>query len=58
MLLQLGIIYIPWLHNVFETDYLGLEHWLIIIACSVVPVILINIINEIIYKRRSSQISY
>jgi Ca2+-transporting ATPase len=58
ILLQMCIIYIPWLHNVFETYYLGFDHWLIIIASSIVPVILINIVNEIIYKRRRSQISY
>jgi Ca2+-transporting ATPase len=58
ILLQLAIIYIPWLHNIFETAYLGLDHWLIIIASSAVPVILINIINEIIYKRQKSEVSY
>jgi len=58
MLLQVAIIYIPWLHDVFETYYLDLDHWLVIIASSVVPVLLINIINEVIYKKRRSQLSY
>jgi Ca2+-transporting ATPase len=52
VLLQIGIIYIPWLQNVFKTASLGLYHWILIIASSVIPVIIINFINEIIYKKR------
>ncbi len=56
ILLQIGIIYIPWLQGVFETASLGLYHWLLIIASSVIPVLIINLINEIIYKRRKADI--
>ncbi len=52
MALQFSIIYIPWLQGVFNTVSLDLRHWLLIIASSVVPVLLINLINETIYKRR------
>ncbi len=58
ILLQIAIIYIPWLQKVFEMERLGTNHWLIIIACSVIPVMLINFINEIIYKRQKSGVSY
>jgi Ca2+-transporting ATPase len=52
ILLQIGIIYIPWLQGIFKTTNLGLYHWTLIIACSVTSVLIINFINEIIYKRR------
>ena len=52
VLLQIGIIYIPWLQNVFKTASLNLYHWLLIIASSVIPVLIINFVNEIIYKKR------
>jgi len=54
ILLQIGIIYIPWLQDIFKTASLGLYHWILIIACSVISVLIINFINEIIYKRRKS----
>ncbi len=52
ILLQIGIIYIPWLQGIFKTTNLGLYHWVLIITCSVTSVLIINFINEIIYKRR------
>ncbi|MDP3012567.1 MAG: cation-translocating P-type ATPase, partial [Candidatus Hydromicrobium sp.] len=52
VLLQIGIIYIPWLQNVFKTASLSLYHWLLIIASSVIPVLIINFVNELIYKKR------
>ncbi len=57
ILLQIGIIYIPWLQGVFKTASLGLYHWILIIACSVISVLIINFINEIIYKRRKAGIT-
>ena len=57
VLLQIGIIYIPWLQNVFKTASLNLYHWLLIIASSVIPVLIINFVNEIIYKKRKSDIN-
>lgn len=52
VLLQIGIIYIPWLQNVFKTAGLNLYHWMLIIASSVIPVLIINFVNELIYKKR------
>jgi Ca2+-transporting ATPase len=52
ILLQVGIIYIPWLQNIFKTAPLNIYQWLFVIACSIIPVLIINFINEIIYKRR------
>lgn len=57
ILLQVGIIYIPWLQSIFQTSGLGLYHWLLIIASSVVPVLIINFINELIYRKRRIQSS-
>lgn len=52
VLLQVGIIYLPWLQDIFKTAGLDIYQWLLVITGSLVPVILINFINEIIYKRR------
>jgi len=49
ILLQLAIIYIPFLQNIFKTAALNPFQWLIILACSIAPIIVINTINEIIY---------
>lgn len=54
VLLQIAIIYTPFLQKVFSTASLNLYNWIIILLSSVIPVILINIINEIIYKMRRS----
>ena len=58
ILLQVAIIYIPWFQDIFETTSLSLENWLLVAVSSVVPVLIINLINEVIYKRRSSGVSY
>ena len=52
ILMQVAIIYVPWLQGVFKTASLNIYHWLFIITCSIVPVLIINFINEIIYKRK------
>ena len=52
ILLQIGIIYLPWLQNIFQTASLNPYHWLLILASSIVPVLIINIINELIYRKR------
>ena len=49
ILLQVAIIYIPFLQNIFKTSGLSLYQWLIVFASSIVPVIMINIINETNY---------
>jgi len=52
MLLQIGLIYVPFLQGVFNTTGLNIYHWIAVIICSIVPVLIINFINEIIIKRR------
>ena len=52
ILLQIAIIYTPFLQTIFKTSSLGIYHWLLIIGSSIVPVLLINLINEIKYKRK------
>ena len=55
ILLQVVIIYVPFLQNIFSTTGLNLNHWLVIAVCAVIPVIIINIVNEIIYYRQKRQ---
>lgn len=59
MLLQIGIIYIPVLQNVFKTRSLNLYQWLLIISCSLGSVLLINLIDVIINfkKNRSNRLA-
>jgi Ca2+-transporting ATPase len=52
ILLQIAIIYTPLLQTIFKTASLGIYHWLLILISATVPVLLINLINEIIYKRK------
>src|SRR4030065_327450 len=54
ILMQVAIIYVPWLQGVFKTASLNLYHWLFIITCSIAPVLIINFINEIIYNREKT----
>jgi Ca2+-transporting ATPase len=49
MLLQAAIIYVPFLQKIFSTTSLNIYHWLAIAASAVIPVLLINFINEMIY---------
>lgn len=58
ILLQVAIIYIPWLQDIFKTTSLTLENWLLIAVSSIIPVLIINLINEVIYKKRKSGVSY
>ena len=58
VLLHVAIIYVPWFQDIFETTSLSLENWLLIAASSIVPVLVINLINEVIYKKRRSGVSY
>ena len=52
ILLQVAIIYIPFLQNIFSTTALNLNHWLVIAVSAIIPVIIINIVNEAIYYRQ------
>ncbi|MDO8685692.1 MAG: cation transporting ATPase C-terminal domain-containing protein, partial [Clostridiales bacterium] len=52
MLLQAGIIYVPFLQNVFKTKGLSLSQWEVVIICSLIPVLLISLINTIISRKR------
>jgi P-type Ca2+ transporter type 2C len=58
ILLQVALIYIPFLQRIFSTTGLNPYQWLMVLVSTVVPVILINLINEIIYyvKRREKLI--
>ncbi|MFO7928963.1 MAG: cation-translocating P-type ATPase, partial [Candidatus Humimicrobiaceae bacterium] len=55
ILLQSAIIYIPWLQNIFSTTALDLRHWMLVIISSVIPVLVINFINESGYKFSKKQ---
>jgi Ca2+-transporting ATPase len=58
ILLQAAIIYVPFLQGVFSTTALNLNHWLLVVVCAIIPVIIINIVNEIIYyKKRRPQVN-
>jgi len=54
ILLQVALIYVPFLQRIFSTTSLTAYQWLMVLASSIVPVIIINLINEIMYyvKRR------
>lgn len=52
MLLQAGIIYVPFLQNVFKTKGLSLSQWGVVIICSIIPVLVISLINMIISRKR------
>lgn len=52
LLLQAAIIYVPFLQKVFSTTSLNIYHWIAIIICSIVPVLIINLVNEIIYFKK------
>ncbi|MCL4418110.1 MAG: cation-translocating P-type ATPase, partial [Actinobacteria bacterium] len=54
ILLQAALIYVPFLQRIFSTASLNAYQWLMVLTSSIVPVILINLINEIMYyvKRR------
>jgi len=58
ILLQIALIYVPFLQKIFSTAGLNLYQWLMVLASSIVPVILINFVNEIMYyvKRREKSI--
>ncbi len=58
ILLQAALIYVPFLQKIFSTASLNVNQWLMVIVSSIVPVILINLINEIMYyvKRRGKTI--
>jgi len=51
VLLQIGIIYIPWLQGIFKTASLGLYHWILIIVSSVVTILIINFIMRLFIKK-------
>ena len=51
LLLQVAIIYVPLLQKIFSTASLSPYNWLLVIISSIFPVILINFINEIIYRK-------
>ncbi|MBN1298328.1 MAG: cation-transporting P-type ATPase, partial [Actinobacteria bacterium] len=57
LLLQVTLIYVPFLQTVFSTTNLNISHWIAILICSAVPVLIINIVNEsIIANKRKKQL--
>ncbi|MCL4377103.1 MAG: cation-translocating P-type ATPase [Actinobacteria bacterium] len=50
VLLQIALIYTPFMQKIFNTVNLSLFNWAIILVSSIFPVILINVINEIKYN--------
>jgi P-type Ca2+ transporter type 2C len=52
IVLQIAIIYAPFLQKVFSTTGLNIYQWLAVLVCSAVPVIIINLVNEILGARR------
>ncbi len=52
IVLQVAIVYTPFLQKVFSTTGLTINQWIAVIICSVVPVLIINLINEILCARK------
>ena len=52
MILQIGIIYIPFMQNIFKTQSLNLNQWLLVICCSLIPVLLIGLINKLSSRKK------
>ncbi|MCL4384769.1 MAG: cation-translocating P-type ATPase [Cyanobacteria bacterium] len=52
MLLQLGIIYIPFMQKVFKTQGLNLTQWVVVISCSLISVLLIGLINRLTSRKK------
>jgi Ca2+-transporting ATPase len=50
--LQVAIVYAPFLQKVFSTTGLNLYQWLAVLVCSSVPVLIINLVNEILGARK------
>ena len=52
IILQVAIVYTPFLQRVFSTTGLTIYQWIAVLVCSAVPVFIINIIKEILIARR------
>ncbi len=52
IILQVAIVYVPFLQKVFSTAGLNLYQWLAVLISSAVPVLIINMVNEIMGARR------
>jgi P-type Ca2+ transporter type 2C len=50
LILQLAVILIPPLMQVFGTAYVGASGWILIIACSLLPVVLIDRVKVLLRK--------
>ena len=46
VLLQLGVIYLPFARSIFRTVPIGLSEWLVVFACSIVPLVIIDLIKK------------
>ncbi|MHB1346540.1 MAG: cation-translocating P-type ATPase [Candidatus Humimicrobiaceae bacterium] len=52
MILQTGIIYLPFLQRVFKTAALNLTQWGVVIICSIIPILIISLINMAISRNK------
>jgi Ca2+-transporting ATPase len=55
VLLQVALIYVPFLQKIFSTTSLNINHWIMVLVSAAVPVLIINLINEIIYSRKAKK---
>lgn len=55
--LQLGVTYIPFLQPLFHTVSLGPQHWLLVLAVAVTPVVLGNLLRHV-RQRTGERVAY
>lgn len=55
IVLQIAITHVPSLQSIFSTASLNLHHWALILVSSITSVVLINFINEILYRKANLQ---
>ncbi len=56
ILLQVAIVYVPFLQGVFSTTGLNLNQWIMIFISAIIPVLIVNLVNEIIYYRKRKKV--
>lgn len=53
-LLQLSVVFVPFLRTIFKTSWLGLAEWLVVLVLSVLPLVIMEIVK---YFRRTELFS-
>jgi Ca2+-transporting ATPase len=51
LVLQMTVIYVPWLQTVFKTAPLSMTDWLAVVACALVPVVAIDFVKVLLASR-------